>query len=263
MTELPEWITWLFLFFTGACIGSFLNVCIFRMPQGKSVVSPPSACPSCGHRLEWWENIPVVSYLLLGAKCKNCKKEISIQYPLIELINGLFYVLLWLKFGYTWATMIYCLFFSALLVVTVIDLRHYIIPDAISLPGIPAGVAASFLLPGITWFDSVAGALLGGGILFLVAWGYYFFTGREGMGGGDIKLLAMIGAFLGWKAVPAVIFFSALAGSVVGIITIIFNKKDRHFAVPYGPFLACAAILYLFYGREIINWYLGILAVQA
>ncbi len=263
MTELPDWITVLFLFFIGACIGSFLNVCIFRLPEGKSVVSPPSACPSCGHRIRWWENIPVLSFILLRQKCSNCGSRISLQYPAIEAINGIFYVLLWLKFGTTPSTLVYCIFFSALLVITVIDLRHYIIPDVISLPGIAAGFAASFLIPGMTWLDSIMGIVLGGGILFAVAWGYYLLTGREGMGGGDIKLLAMIGAFLGWKAVPAIIFFSALVGSIVGVGTMVMNKKDRHHALPYGPFLAGAAIFYLFYGREIIQWYLRLITPQA
>ncbi len=263
MPEFPQGLVIFLIFWLGACIGSFLNVCIFRMPEKKSVVSPGSACPGCGHQLSWWENIPLISYLILRAKCRECGGSISVQYPLVEGVNGLMYVLFWLRFGYGIPAVIYCLFFSAMLVVTLIDLRHYIIPDAISVYGIPVGFAASFFLPGVSWLDSLLGIVFGGGILYLVAWGYYFFTKREGMGGGDIKLLAMIGAFLGWQAIPAVIFFSAAAGSLIGVAMMVFSKKGRHHALPYGPFLAGAAVFYLFYGHEIIEWYLRILSAQA
>ena len=262
MPDLPPALAAFFIFWIGACIGSFLNVCIFRIPEKRSVVFPGSACPDCGHTLSWWENIPLMSYLILRARCRECGSRISVQYPVVECVNGLFYLLFWLKFGLGIPMVVYCIFFSALFVVTLIDLEHYIIPDAISVYGIPAGFAASFFLPQITWLDSLFGILLGGGILYLVAWGYYFFTKREGMGGGDIKLLAMIGAFLGWQAVPAVIFFSAAAGSLLGIAMMVFNRKGRHYALPYGPFLAGAAVFYLFFGNEIIEWYLGILSVQ-
>ncbi len=263
MPDLPLVILVFFIFWTGACIGSFLNVCIYRMPVQKSVVSPGSACPACGHRLSWWENIPLLSYVILGAKCRQCKSHISIQYPIVEFINGAFYVLIWFKYTEIVPVLIYCLFFSALLVVTVIDLKHYIIPDIISVSGIPVGIAASFFLPQLNWVDSLLGIAIGGGILYLVAWGYYTITKREGMGGGDIKLLAMIGAFLGWQAVPAVIFFSAAAGTIIGIAMMLFSNKGRHYALPYGPFLAGAAVFYLFFGREIMEWYIGLLSVQA
>ncbi len=262
MPDLPLVILIFFIFWTGACIGSFLNVCIYRMPAQKSVVSPGSACPSCGHQLSWWENIPLLSYVILRAKCRQCKSPISIQYPIVEFINGVFYVLIWFKYNEAVPALIYCLFFSALLAVTVIDLKHYIIPDSISVAGIPAGIAASFFLPQLNWVDSLLGIVIGGGILYLVAWGYYAITKREGMGGGDIKLLAMIGAFLGWQAVPAVIFFSAAAGTVIGVAMMLISNKDRHYALPYGPFLAGAAVFYLFFGHEIIDWYLNLLSVQ-
>lgn len=259
MSDPPAVLIILFLFGIGACIGSFLNVCIFRLPKGKSIVSPGSACTGCGHRLSWFENIPLLSFVFLKARCRQCGSPISFQYPLVELLNALFYVLFWLKFGLNATMMIYAAFFSALLVITFIDLKHYIIPDVISLPGIPAGLAASFLLPQISWMDSFLGIIIGGGILFLVAWGYYLITKREGMGGGDIKLLAMIGAFLGWQSIPAIIFFSAAVGSVTGILLMFIQGKGRHHAIPYGPFLAGAATFYMFFGPEIMDWYAGII----
>lgn len=259
MPDPPVTLIILFLFGIGACIGSFLNVCIFRLPEGQSVISPGSACTGCGHRLSWFENIPLLSFVFLKARCRACGTHISFQYPLVELSNGLFYVLLWLKFGLNVTMAIYAAFFSALLVIFFIDLKHYIIPDVISLPGIVAGLAASFFLPQITWRDSLLGIIIGGGILFLLAWVYYLFTKREGMGGGDIKLLAMIGAFLGWQSIPAVIFLSSAVGSVTGILLMLIQEKGRHHAIPYGPFLAGAATLYMFFGPEIMDWYAGMI----
>ncbi len=257
MSYFPDVLIITFIFCTGACIGSFMNVCIFRIPEGRSIVTPASACRSCGYHLRWWENIPILSFIILRAKCSQCGHAISFQYPLVEFTNGLFYVLLWLKFGSGVSMVVYSIFFSALLVMTFIDLAHYIIPDIISVAGIPAGFAASFLLPDISWLDSLIGIVTGGGILFIVAWVYYLITKREGMGGGDIKLLAMIGAFLGWQAIPTVIFLSAATGAVAGVTLMIFKGKGRHYALPYGPFLAAAAVFYLFFGSLIVDWYVN------
>ncbi len=252
-------IYYMIVFLAGTCIGSFLNVCIYRIPAGKSIVYPPSACMKCGHKLSWWENIPLFSYIFLRAKCRKCSASISIQYPLVEFLTGLLALLLFHKFGPTPQLFVYALFTAALIVITFIDLELQVIPDVISLPGIVFGLVASFFLPGISFIDSAAGVLLGGGILIAVAWGYYLITKREGMGGGDVKLLAMIGAFLGWKCLPVVVFLSAAAGSVTGLLIMAVNRGNRHTAIPYGPFLAAGAVAYIFFGEGLIRLYLNAL----
>ena len=248
----------LFAFVFGAVVGSFLNVCIFRLPKAESVVTPPSHCPHCNYQIRWYDNIPVFSYLLLKGKCRGCKAAISIQYPLVELLNGFLTAALFFRFGLSATFAALFIFCSALVVITFIDLEHQIIPDEISLPGIILGFVFSFILPWQNWLNSLIGILLGGGSLLLVAWGYEKLTGKEGMGGGDIKLLAMMGAFLGWKAVPFIIFVSSLAGSLIGISIMLIRKKDSKLAIPFGPYLAFAAIVYIFYGRKIIHWYLNL-----
>lgn len=245
-------------FILGAVVGSFLNVCICRMPRDESVVSPPSHCPRCSYRIRWYDNIPLVSYLLLRGKCRGCGEHISVQYPLVELINALLTLALFLRFGPSLTFLALFLFSSALVAITFIDLEHQIIPDEISLSGIVAGFAFSFFLPWQGWLNSLLGILLGGGSLLLVAYAYQWMTGREGMGGGDIKLLAMMGAFLGWKAVPFIIFASSLVGSVVGLTMMLFQKRDSRLAIPYGPYLALGAMVYVFFGRQLIHWYFSL-----
>jgi len=252
----PYLIFALFALITGLVVGSFLNVCICRLPKGESVVTPPSHCPRCDYRIRWYDNIPVLSYLLLRGKCRGCGMRISIQYPLVELLNGLLTLALFLRFGPTPAFLVLFLFCSALVVITFIDLEHQIIPDEISLPGIVVGFICSFFLSGHSWLNSLLGILLGGGSLLLVAYGYQWLTGKEGMGGGDIKLLAMMGAFLGWKSIPFIIFASSLVGSLIGITIMLVQKKDSKLAIPFGPYLAFGAVLYIFYGRQLIHWYL-------
>ncbi len=244
-------------FIFGAIDGSFLNVCICPMPKDESIVSPPSHCPYCDYQIRWYDNIPLVSYLLLRGKCRGCGSRISLQYPLVELLNGLLTLALFLRFGPTLTFIALFLFCSSLVVITFIDIEHQIIPDEISLPGIVIGVVFSFFLPWQTWLNSLLGILLGGGSLLLVAYGYQWLTGKEGMGGGDIKLLAMMGAFLGWKSIPFIIFASSLVGSVVGVTMMLIQKKDSKLAIPFGPYLAFGAVLYIFYGRQIIQWYFG------
>lgn len=249
-----------FAFILGAVVGSFLNVCIYRIPAEKSIVSPPSSCPACGHPIRWYENIPMVSYLLLRGRCSSCQIRISPRYPAVEALTGGLFALTFFYFGFSTATMVYLIFVAALVVITFIDLDHQIIPDVISLPGILVGFAGSFFVPWLTWSDSIFGVLLGGGSLLAVAWGYEKLTGREGMGGGDIKLLAMFGAFLGWQAVFPVIFLASLVGTLVGVPLMLIQKGDTRLAIPFGPFLALAAIVYLFWGQMLIDWYLGLLA---
>lgn len=244
-------------FVFGAVVGSFLNVCICRMPRDESVVSPPSHCPKCAYRIRWYDNIPLFSYLFLRGKCRGCGTHISLQYPLVELLNGLLTLALFLRFGPTLPFLVLFLFCSALVVITFIDLEHQIIPDEISLSGIVLGFVFSFFLQGHSWLNSLLGILLGGGSLLLVAYSYQWLTGKEGMGGGDIKLLAMMGAFLGWKSVLFIVFASSLIGSVVGITMMLVQKKDSKLAIPFGPYLAFAAVMYIFYGSQLIDWYLA------
>lgn len=246
---------YLFAFLLGAVVGSFLNVCIFRMPKEESVVSPPSHCPVCNYQIRWFDNIPLLSYIALGGKCRGCGTKISLQYPLVELINGLLTLALFMRFGPTLTFLTLFLFCSALVVITFIDIEHQIIPDEISLSGIVVGFILSFFLTGHSWLNSLLGILLGGGSLLIVAYGYQMLTGKDGMGGGDIKLLAMMGAFLGWKAIPFIIFFSSLIGSVIGVSIMLIQKKDSKLAIPFGPYLAVAAVFYIFYGPQLIKWY--------
>ena len=240
----------------GAAVGSFLNVVILRLPEeDSSIVFPASRCPKCLQVIKWYDNIPILSFILLKQKCRNCATPISWQYPLVELTMALLSVALLFKFGFTFAMPIYFVFTAALLVVIVIDFYHKIIPDVISLPGIVIGFLCSFFNPVVTWQQSGIGLLIGGGVLYAIAAGYYLFTKREGMGGGDIKLLAMIGAFLGWQSLPFVVFGSSIIGAVVGIGAMAKQKKGGKTMIPYGPFLSIAALLYMFY-RELINYYL-------
>lgn len=240
----------------GASVGSFLNVVILRLPEEDvSIVFPASRCPKCKQTLKWYDNIPIISFILLKKRCRYCSAPISWQYPLVELTMALLSLALLFKFGLSYGLPIYFIFTAALLVVIVIDFYHKIIPDVISLPGIVIGFACSFFNPVITWQQSGIGLLIGGGVLYAVAAGYYLFTKREGMGGGDIKLLAMIGAFLGWQSLPFVVFGSSILGAVVGIGAMAKQKKGGKTMIPYGPFLSIAALLYMFY-RELIDYYL-------
>jgi leader peptidase (prepilin peptidase) / N-methyltransferase len=245
----------LLIFIFGLCIGSFLNVCIYRIPESKSVVSPGSMCPGCGNPIKFYDNIPVLSYILLRAKCRNCDAIISMRYPLVELLTGLFALSVYIKFGSTLEALVYFVFLAPLLVVTFIDIDHRIIPDLISLPGIFLFFIASFMLSTISIRDSLLGILAGGGILFIIAELYLRFTGKEGMGGGDVKLLAMIGALIGWQGVLFTIFVSSLIGTIIGIVIMLIKGKNLKLAVPFGPFLSLGAVTYVFFGNEFINWY--------
>jgi leader peptidase (prepilin peptidase)/N-methyltransferase len=261
---LPFNIQLIFAFVFGLTIGSFLNVCIYRLPLKRSIVTPPSACPSCGYRIRFYDNIPVLSYLMLWGRCRKCGTHISLIYPAVELATGLISMALLVKYNILNENFpsffIYLIFISALICIGFIDLEHQIIPDVISIPGIIAGLFFSLVINHIPWIDSVAGILAGGGILYLVAILFELIMKKEGMGGGDIKLLAMIGAFLGWKALPFVILVSSLSGSIIGGTALMMSKKGIRTRIPFGPFLALGAILYVFFGKEIINWYINILS---
>ena len=211
------WPAFTVAFVVGACVGSFLNVCIHRIPAEESIVRPGSRCPRCATPIAWHDNVPVLSWLWLGARCRSCRTPIATRYPLVELATGLIGVVALLVFGPTPRAAVVFAFTAALLLISVIDFDHRFIPDEVSLPGILVGLALAFTAGGRpSPLDAALGAALGGGVLWLVAWSYQRFTGLEGMGLGDVKLLAMIGAFLGWQAIPAVLVIASITGSLAG-----------------------------------------------
>jgi len=246
-------------FVLGAMIGSFLNVCIHRIPGGESIVFPASHCTSCRAPIRPYDNIPLLSWAVLRARCRACGAPISARYPLVELLTGLSAVASAAAFGWSVQALVAFVFLAALVVVTFIDVDHQIIPDVISLPGIVLGFLASLLPGGPGWQASLIGILLGGGVLWAVAEGYHWLTGREGMGGGDVKLLAMIGAFLGWRAVPITLMIGSLTGTVIGLALIAGQRQDGRTPIPFGPFLALGAACSLFFGDALIDWYAGLL----
>ena len=242
----------------GLCIGSFLNVVIYRLPLGKSIVSPPSKCRNCNYQLQWYDNIPVLSWVFLRGRCRKCGTPVSIQYPIVELITGALFVLV------IWLTPVGPLLFSRLLLVCIlialfgIDLEHQILPNIITLPGIVIGVLMSFIAPP-GWQDALIGVVLGGGILYAIAAGYYLWRREEGMGMGDVKMLAMIGAFLGWKAVIVTLVLSSFAGAFVGLGMMAVQKGGMKYALPFGTFLAIGAVVAMFVGEPLVTWYSGFL----
>jgi leader peptidase (prepilin peptidase)/N-methyltransferase len=250
------------VFIFGLCIGSFLNVCIYRLPESKSIVQPRSMCPHCGALIRFYDNIPILSYIALKGKCRHCSASIALRYPVVELISGVFALGVYLKYGIGPETLIYFAFIASLLVITFIDIDHRIIPDVITLPGIPIFFAASFALRQISFVESILGILVGGGSLFLVAWLYHLLTKKEGMGGGDIKLLAMIGAVIGWKGVLFTIFVASAVGTLAGMLIMLKTRKTMKLAVPFGPFLAIGGITYILFGPQLINWYFNLLRSQ-
>jgi leader peptidase (prepilin peptidase)/N-methyltransferase len=254
-----NWITLVFGFVLGTVIGSFLNVCIHRIPQGKSIATPSSHCPHCKTPIRFYDNIPLVSFIWLRARCRACHAPISFQYPLVEFLMGLFSVMLLVRYGISTLCLIYFSLFASLTLISFIDLSHRIIPDVISLPGILIGLIISLLHPQLSIKNALIGALLGGGALYIVASLYQIVTKREGMGGGDVKLLAMIGAFIGWKGVLFTILCSSFVGSIVGVMLMLFSLADSKYAVPFGPFLSLGAVIYVLWGQGLINWYVGVL----
>jgi len=270
------------IFIVGLVIGSFLNVCIVRLPRGGSIVTPPSHCPRCQSSVKFYDNIPLISFLLLRGKCRNCGEPISWQYPLVELMNALFYVWIVREFwlgGEAFLMMALC---SSLIVITFIDLDHLIIPDIITLPGMLVGLSlAPFfmsplgdqlpfhldqLLPHagsyLTGFlNSLIGLILGGGPLLAIGWIWEKVRHVEAMGGGDVKLMGMVGSFLGWKGALLTIMLGAVAGSVIGVLLIALNRHKIGKYIPFGPFLATGAVASAFYGPDIVSWYLGLIRV--
>ncbi len=244
----------------GALIGSFLNVCIYRLPRAESIAWPGSHCPACSQSIAWYDNIPLISYAMLAGRCRRCSVSIPFRYPFVEALNAMGYMGLLGFFGPGWSTCVYGVLYSALLVVAGTDLSHKIIPNVITFPGICVGlISAATILP-LGLLNGVIGLFVGGGILWILAWASPYLFGKEGMGGGDIKLLAMIGAFLGWKPAVMTIMVGSLLGSVVGVTLIAAHLMKREDYIPFGPFLVCGALVSLFFGQSILDWYQGLLA---
>jgi len=242
-----------FAFIFGAVVGSFLNVCIFRIPAKTSIIKPLSQCPHCHHPVRFYDNIPLISYIVLRGKCRDCEGKISWRYPLVELVTAILSVLLFLRFGFTINFLIYFIFTAVLIVITFIDIDHQIIPDVLTLPGIPIFFLLAIFVVKVPWSEALIGLLIGGGMLFTIAYIYQLITKREGMGGGDIKLLAMIGGFLGWKSLIFILLVSSFSGAIVGIAAMVIQKKDMKYAIPFGPFLSAAAVACLFWGDAFIR----------
>ena len=254
---LPPLVQLAFAAAFGAVVGSFLNVIIYRLPLGKSVVWPASACPHCGRELLWYENVPIVSFLALRARCRTCRAPISARYPLIEALTALMFAAAWWYYGPGVLLASRLVFGSMLIALFAIDLEHHLLPNAITLPGIVAGLVFSFFAePG--WQASLIGAVAGGGALFAIAEGYYRIRHEEGLGMGDVKMLAMIGAFLGWKLALVTLMMASLAGSVVGMLLIVSRRGTMKYALPFGTFLALGAAAAATVGPTALRWYLGL-----
>jgi len=240
----------------GAVIGSFLNVCIYRLPLGRSVVSPGSACGACGHSLSWFENIPVLSYALLGGRCRACRAHISIRYVVVELITASMFAAAWWFYGPSLLLGSRLVLGCILIVLFAIDLEHHLLPNVITLPGIAAGLAFSVVTdPG--WLDALIGIVVGGGLLWAVAEIYYRVRGEEGLGMGDVKMLAMIGAFVGWKLTLVTLMMASFSGSILGVFLIATRRGGMKYALPFGTFLAMGAALAATVGPGILQWYLA------
>lgn len=247
-----------FFFILGAIFGSFGNVVIYRLPRGESVVKPRSFCYACKTQIKWYDNIPILSWFILRGRCRKCKAPFSIRYPLVELITAVLFALSYHYAGISWTLLEHLIFVFGLVVCTFIDFDHMILPDEFTLSGIVIGLVGAALNPHREFLDALYGVLMGGGFLWGMAYVYYLLTKQEGMGGGDIKLLAWIGALLGWKAIPFVIMSSAIIGSVVGLIMARKQKAGLKTVIPFGPYLALGAILYLFGGETIALWYIDL-----
>jgi leader peptidase (prepilin peptidase)/N-methyltransferase len=246
-----------FAFLFGTVVGSFLNVCIYRLPKEESIVAPRSRCPACQSPIHALDNIPLVSFALLRGRCRACGASIAWRYPLVEALTGILFALTVVRFGVTLQAAFLLIFLAGLIVISFIDLDHQIIPNVITLPGIPLGLLTGFLFRDPPLLDRLIGTLAGAGFLYLVLFYGGVLYGQEAMGEGDLNLIAMVGAFLGWKAVIVTILVGCLVGSAVGLSLIALRRLGRRQHIPFGPFLSLGAVVALFWGDRLITWYLG------
>ena len=271
------------VFLFGLAIGSFLNVCILRIPADKSIVRPASSCPKCGRPIAPYDNIPVVSWLLLGGKCRSCKAKISAMYPAVELLTGLLFLACYYAFGLRLEALKWAAFAALLVVLTITDLRQRILPNEVNFFGLGLGLLLSFFTspvdgtalwianrafdfpppqPVLSFADALFGAAAGSGLLWLVAEGYFRLRGREGMGLGDVKMMAAVGAFLGLKRTLLTVLAGSLLGSIIGLALMTALKKGRDYELPFGTFLGAGALLVLFFGTPALQWYQSLLGVK-
>jgi leader peptidase (prepilin peptidase)/N-methyltransferase len=272
-----------FVFVFGLIIGSFLNVCIVRIPERKSIVLPASACVKCGAAIRPYDNIPVISYLLLGGKCRACKTHISALYPAVELLTGVLFSICYYAFGLGLEAMKWSIFSAIMVVLVFTDLRERILPDVVNFTGLGLGLLLSLFVepadgtarwvaahtfqnlppaPVISLADALLGAALGGGLLWGISELYFRVRGREGMGFGDVKMMLMVGVFLGVKRTLLTIFAGSLLGSLLGVAFILARRKDSDYELPFGTFLGLAAILVVFFGTPVVNWYQSLLVIR-
>lgn len=260
-------MTWYFDFcalVVGLFFGSFFNVCIYRIPRGKSIVRPSSYCPKCQTPIRFYDNVPLLSFLLLRARCRRCQAPISARYPAVELLTGLLFLALALRFGPSWEFLRGVVFMGILIVVSFIDLDHQIIPDAISLPGATVGLLSSLLVPGDIvpalrgFVPALVGAAAGAAVIYLAGSLWKLATKREGMGGGDVKLAALMGAFLGdWRLTLLAIFLGVALGVIIGLALTVVRRRPARKPIPFGPFLAAGSLIAQFFGPAILAWYWG------
>ncbi|MCM8803827.1 MAG: prepilin peptidase [Candidatus Omnitrophica bacterium] len=251
------------IFILGLIFGSFANVCIYRLPKGKSIISPGSFCPNCNKNIKWYDNIPLISYIILKGKCRYCGKPISVRYFIVEFLTGILFFLIYKKFGLSSITFVYNILALSLIIISFIDIDTFLIPDVIVIPGIFLGLLFSFLFPQIHNMDriksliySFIGVTIGGGILIFLGFIGKLLFKKDAMGGGDVKLLGMVGAFNGWQSVLLTLFFASLFGTLISLILILFGKKKIEDYVPFGPYLALGAVVSIFLKR---NLFLGFL----
>jgi leader peptidase (prepilin peptidase) / N-methyltransferase len=254
-----ETLTLVFVAVAGLVFGSFFNVVIYRLPRGLNLSKPPSACPGCGARIKPYDNVPVLSYILLGGRCRRCHRRISPVYPAVELLTALGFVLVYLHAGRQLGLEFFagCVFTSALIVLGFIDAGHQILPDAVTMPGLALALAYSFFRGDLTFRGALIGAVVGAGFLLLVYGAYRLVRRKEGLGMGDVTMMLMVGAYLGWARTLFVLILASLAGAAFGVYLIARKGKDFQFALPFGTFIAPAAFVAMIWGRQVVDWYVA------
>lgn len=249
------WVTVVFVL--GACLGSFANVVIYRLPKKESLMGR-SRCQSCKANVPFWANIPMLGYFLVKGKCVKCGEKFSIRYPLVEFLTAVLFAVVFYHYGWSWTTLEYLILTWMLVVCSFIDLDHMILPDVFTLSGIVIGLVGALLNPERTLIEAILGLLFGGGMFWAIAYVYYLLTGREGLGGGDIKLMGWLGVILGWRSIPFIVFASSITGLIAGLIVARKSENRLKAVIPFGPFIALAALLYIIGLKSAGLWYVDL-----